>query len=231
MKYYCNQETVREPYAEPLNRWGGESRSIDDSFKGDDENTMRGLHGDREIRPHSAGRNPRSVVECPTAPYKGAHYATFPPGLIAPLIRASVPAQCCPVCGDPYAPIIKREKHPTRDAEAQRKESVEATGRTDGKTMGPSGMMDETRVTGYLATCEHKGEPIPGIVLDIFGGSGTTGMVAKGLMRRWAVMDISRPYLDEQAKIRTGQGMPSKALDDLPLFSGGKDGDETQEGT
>ena len=49
--------------------------------------------------------------------------------------------------------------------------------------------------------------------------SGTTGMVAKELLRRWVVMDISRPYLDEQAKVRTGTGTPSKALDELPLFS------------
>jgi len=63
---------------------------------------------------------------------------------------------------------------------------------------------------------------VPGIVLDIFGGSGTTGMVAKELLRRWVVMDISRPYLDEQAKIRTGTGTPSSALDGLPMF-GGKD--------
>ena len=66
-------------------------------------------------------------------------------------------------------------------------------------------------------------EPAPGIVLDIFGGSGTTGMVAKQLMRRWVVMDISRPYLDEQAKVRTGSGTPANALDGLPMF-GGDDG-------
>jgi len=77
-----------------------------------------------------------------------------------------------------------------------------------------------TTVTDYRPTCEHGGEPVPGIVLDIFGGSGTTGMVAKELLRRWVVMDISRPYLDEQAKIRTGYGSPVAQLDGLPMFEG-----------
>ena len=34
--------------------------------------------------------------------------------------------------------------------------------------------------------------------------------------------DISRPYLDEQARLRTGSGTPSNALDNLPLFGDAK---------
>ncbi|NIN00529.1 MAG: hypothetical protein GTO24_21325 [candidate division Zixibacteria bacterium] len=70
-----------------------------------------------------------------------------------------------------------------------------------------------------ISTLPDKLKPIPGVVLDPFGGSGTTGLVAKNLMRRWALIDIGHAYLDEQVKVRTGQGMPSKQLDDLPLFS------------
>ena len=83
----------------------------------------------------------------------------------------------------------------------------------------------EGAVSGVIASCpvcagtgQKKTQHEPGIVLDIFGGSGTTGMVAKQLMRRWVVMDISRPYLDEQAKVRTGSGTPANALDGLPMF-------------
>ena len=42
-------------------------------------------------------------------------------------------------------------------------------------------------------------------------------MVARQLLRRGIGFDISRPYLDEQAKVRLG-GTPSGALDELPLF-------------
>ena len=80
----------------------------------------------------------------------------------------------------------------------------------------PSNTILYYRPTCECGVTEHK----PGIVLDIFGGSGTTGMVAKDLLRRWIVMDISRPYLDEQAKVRTGTGTPANALDGLPMFGG-----------
>jgi len=33
-------------------------------------------------------RNRRSVWTVPTAPYRGAHFATFPPALVTPTVRA-----------------------------------------------------------------------------------------------------------------------------------------------
>jgi len=61
-------------------------------------------------------------------------------------------------------------------------------------------------------------KPKPGIVLDPFGGSGTTAKVAKSLMRRWVVIDIGFEYIDQQVKLRVGQGSPSSALEGLPMF-------------
>jgi len=54
---------------------------------------------------------------------------------------------------------------------------------------------------------------VPGIVLDIFGGSGTTGQVANSWGRTWVVMDISQPYLFEQANIRTKKMLPNKKME------------------
>lgn len=229
MKYHCDQEVIREIYTEPLDRWGGDSKSTEEGFKGDDENKMRGLHRDREMRP-SVGRNPRSVLDVPTSSYKGAHYATFPPKLIAPLIRASVPKRACPECGMAWSPVIEKGA-PTFGETSWGMEGMRHFKMGEGEMVETSLEMGSTlkhdvprTITSYRPTCDCGNEEhVPGIVLDIFGGSGTTGMVAKELMRRWVVMDISHPYLDEQAKVRTGTGMPSKALDGLPLFSGGLD--------
>jgi DNA modification methylase len=52
-------------------------------------------------RDPNIGRNKRDVWTVPTAPYSGAHFATFPPALIKPCILAG-----CPPCGtvlDPFA--------------------------------------------------------------------------------------------------------------------------------
>lgn len=73
-------------------------------------------------------RNRRSVWTVSTKPYKGAHFATFPPDLIEPCILAGCPE------GD--------------------------------------------------------------IVLDPFGGSGTTAMVASRLGRKFIHLDISEEYCD-----------------------------------
>ena len=59
----------------------------------------------------------------------------------------------------------------------------------------------------------------PGIVFDPFVGSGTTVAVAQDLLRRGIGLDISRPYLDEQARRRTGWGEQKTRIDDLPLFA------------
>ena len=169
-----------------------------------------------------------SVLDVPTAPYSGAHYATFPPNLIAPLIRASVPRRCCPECGMAWAPVVERgslEAYNERGKFGYSADKMDENQYDQGSNRARDGHMPgrhfPNTVTDYRPTCEcGVMEHEPGIILDIFGGSGTTGMVAKQLMRRWVVMDISRPYLDEQAKVRTGTGTPANALDGLPMFGG-----------
>ena len=58
---------------------------------GQKTNTMHlnRLEGEEYMSPV---RNRRSVWTIPTSPYKGAHYATFPPKLIEPMILAGCPA-------------------------------------------------------------------------------------------------------------------------------------------
>ena len=60
---------------------------------------------------------------------------------------------------------------------------------------------------------------LPGIVFDPFVGSGTTLQVAKELGLRSIGLDISHSSLDKQAKVRSGIGSPSNALDGLPMFA------------
>lgn len=67
------------------------------------------LNGDRcdgdrhddEFIVQAAGRNKRSVWTIPTAPYSGAHFATFPERLVEPCILAG-----CPIGGLVFDPFI-----------------------------------------------------------------------------------------------------------------------------
>ena len=159
--------------------------------------------------------NPDDVLDIPTAPYKGAHYATFPPNLIAPLIRATCPRWACPVCGQGWAVVVDYQ------ANYGRREPAHAPKSEPSKVDSSEWERPINNVLGYRPTCEHphaQEEATPGIVFDPFVGSGTTVAVAKQLLRRGIGLDISRPYLEEQAKLRTG-GVPKLKLKELPLFA------------
>ena len=91
--------------------------------------------------------NKRNVWTVTTKPFRGAHFAVFPPDLIEPCIKA--------------------------------------------------------------------GCPVGGTVLDPFGGSGTTGLVANNLGRNAVLIELNENYVD----------IAKKRLDDnLGLFSEVKDG-------
>jgi DNA modification methylase len=96
-RYYYDSEAVKEPAisTEPAGngfagRQGGE-RGL----------PMSGGHGTAERWQPGCARNRRSVWTVATKPYKGAHFATFPPALVEPCILAG-----CPVGGtvlDPFS--------------------------------------------------------------------------------------------------------------------------------
>jgi len=86
-KYYFDNEAIKEPAA--WERWG------------DQKNTKKlvgaaNLAGDKtkeELQTLGGGkRNKRDVWTVATQPYKGAHFATFPPELIRPCVLAGAPA-------------------------------------------------------------------------------------------------------------------------------------------
>ena len=76
-KYYYDIDSIREPYTEPMNRWGGDKLKADGESVWD-KGTGQSTYRDREMRPNPNGRNKRSVWTINTQPYKEAHFATFP---------------------------------------------------------------------------------------------------------------------------------------------------------
>jgi len=77
-KYYYDSNAIKEPYTEPMNRWGGNKlKATGKSFW--DEGTGQQTYRTRNMRPDENGKNRRSVWVINTRPYKEAHFATFPP--------------------------------------------------------------------------------------------------------------------------------------------------------
>jgi site-specific DNA-methyltransferase (adenine-specific) len=61
---------------------------------------------------HPLGKNPGDVLTVATAKFAGHHWATFPIGLIEPLLKATVPQRVCASCGAPWQRTNK-QPHPS----------------------------------------------------------------------------------------------------------------------
>ncbi len=82
-KYYYNHEAIKEKAVGE--RWGGNTPINMDNTK-DVDNQFSGLTRPRKMVYEK--RNRRSVWKVATKPFKGAHFAVFPPELIEPCIKA-----------------------------------------------------------------------------------------------------------------------------------------------
>jgi DNA modification methylase len=84
-RYFFDAEAMKEPSAQP-ERAGKLERSFS---TGKPDAVLRQDVGRAVMRTET--RNRRSVWTVATRPYKGAHFATFPPALIEPCILAGAP--------------------------------------------------------------------------------------------------------------------------------------------
>lgn len=163
-----------------------------------------------------SNRNPRSVLQPPPSSYSGAHFAVFPPELIRPLILSSVPRRSCVRCGMGWAPTIERK---TCDP-ASYNGSRFTAGKTAKDNTG-QGDRYETQLSDYRPSCDCGTEEWkPGVVLDPFTGSGTTGEVARESLVDFIGLDISFEYLTDQAAWRAERQVSAREIEKMPLFAG-----------
>ena len=212
-RYYYDYEAVLEPVSDKsLKRaeygWDCDRPSTKNASLGGD-----GIHtekmGERFVNP--AGRNRRSVWTIPTSPYRGAHYATFPPKLIEPMILAGCPQIVCAKCGAPYQRVLERadkrhwtERNDYKSGDKYKFEYLESKQSNDiGRNDAPASFKSPEMIDkGFQPTCNCNAGTTSGIVLDPFVGSGTTIMVANHLGRKGIGLDLSFKYLHEDAKKR-----------------------------
>lgn len=125
---------------------------------------------------------------------KLAHFAMWPPRLVAPMIRASTSEKgCCPTCGAPWTRVIDCERF-TRPTDYRRHAGESGHNNPTGRTPGSNtrGMPSPARKElGFLPSCScPPADPVPCRVVDIFGGSGTTAQVARALGRDCDLVEL-----------------------------------------
>ncbi len=116
---------------------------------------------------HPLGKNPGDVWTLPTAAYHGAHFATFPEGLVERPLLAGCPERTCLNCGTAWRrpPLEQR-----------------------------LGSLAVRAVVRKSCAC-IKRDWQPGLVLDPFMGAGTVGVVAERLGRRWLGIELSEEFV------------------------------------
>jgi len=230
-RYFYDAEAIREPYAQPLNRWGGNTLKevkqkgaarIDMLHVGRTSSLREGT----QRRPDPRGRNKRDVWSIPTGTYPGAHFAVFPEKLIEPMIKAGTSGRgCCPQCGAPWERVL--EKAGSRPAgcwsDRAGEKRLQRHDHESPSSVFATGTIAIRETTEWRPTCScDAGNPVPCIVLDPFVGSGTTLLVARRLGRHAVGVDLSYSYLHEQARIRLQhqEKRPKQAKAPPPLPAG-----------
>jgi|TARA_R110002020_G_scaffold1722_1_gene7904 DNA modification methylase len=154
-------------------------------------------------------RNLRDVWIINPQGFPGAHFATFPPALVEPCIKAGTSEKgCCSICGAPIRRIVEATGGTIGEGWHDHSDDLGL-----GQQKDADGMESYSReTTGWesTCTCEDAGEPVPCKVLDPFGGAGTAALVADRLGRDAVLVELNKEYA-EMARDRI--------LADCPMFS------------
>jgi hypothetical protein len=145
------------------------------------------------------------------AGFSAAHFATFPPRLVEPLIRAGTSEKgACSACGAPWVRVVERGDlvplHPTKyDKRAYGvvRDSPDANdaGSNRARDGHRGNMAFERTTTGWRAGCQCEAPTRPCTILDPFCGAGTTLLVADRLRRDAIGIDLHTSYA-QMAKAR-----------------------------
>lgn len=159
-----------------------------------------------------------------TQPYPEAHFATFPPRLIEPLILAGTSAKgCCSKCGAPWERVLEKTFVPQPDVSLE-KGVRGANGQkplddSDSREGFPLGTI-ASRTIGWKPACVCADAGVePCTILDPFMGAGTTALVADRLQRNAIGFELSDEYAGQSQK-RITSDRPGGAGGLLDLMEG-----------
>ena len=204
-RYFYDADAVREDYSDKTWFYDHALDAASDrngATPGGGRGTGKATLGTAEARRHG-GRNLRSVWTIATAPYPGAHFATFPPKLVEPCVKAGTSERgVCPDCGAPWTRVVEHQRRTETEVFTPKGAVRTATGMNSPKSglAYPGWRKAEVAdnintTTGWRPMCDHDGYPVPAVVLDPFAGTGTVGLVAQSLSRRALLIDLNPEYL------------------------------------
>jgi hypothetical protein len=216
-RYYAAVDNIREAHAsaEGNSGWAKQLRKGETfgeaahkaagrSYSTKDDAPLRERgRGPTTMGQNPLGKLPGSVWEVATEPLRVPdwvgvdHFAAFPTEWPRRLILGWSPSGVCTSCGEGRRPVVEKEYSATSKTRGTQKYGVGDHNATasNGWTEKPSLTLSST-ITGEACACPTPDAPTrPAVVLDPFGGTGTTAMVARSLGRFGVSVDLSADYL------------------------------------
>jgi DNA modification methylase len=201
-RYYAAVDALREPYraktlsVRSLNGTQGARGNRLGSHQGADRCATQTATDRRETL-HPLGALPGSVWEIPTQPLRVPvdlgvdHYAAFPVEWPLRLVLGYSPPGICTACGAGRRLVVEAPGTGVNNNPHRDRNGLGLTGSKFYAHRHDS----PRRVTGHACDCPTPDAPTrPAVVLDPFGGTGTTALAAKVLGRQGISVDMSADY-------------------------------------
>jgi DNA modification methylase len=216
-RYYAAVDEIREPQLDP-NRRGPDSGSTRRVNGG--ANQGFGLAGAFQREYNPLGKLPGSVWTIPSAPLTVParlgvdHFAAFPPALVRPVVAGWSPPGICLACGEGRRPVTHVERISLRPGDRPGVAKLNGDGAHGFDRRAGTHILNQNTITGYVCACAQPTAPTrPALVVDPFGGTGTTALVASGLGRTGVSVDLSADYCRLARWRVSDPGERARALD------------------
>jgi len=214
-RYFAAVDEIREPHIDQSDH-AARRRARSDA-------RMDLAHSASMSTHNPLGKLPGSVWEIASQPLTVPkdlgvdHFAAFPMEWPRRLILGWSPSGICVECGEGRRPVmnVDREHVDYSLAERRAAERVDAThgAITGGTKRSTLGHQTTRTVSGYACACPEPTAPTrPAVVLDPFGGTGTTALVASALGRVGISVDMSGDYCRLAQWRTTDPGERAKAM-------------------
>ena len=188
-KYFFDQDALRVPYTQSLNRWGGNELKARGKSEWDSR-TGQKTYRDRNMRPNAMGANRPNIWQIHTERVEFTHFACFPSELVKWCILAGCPQWICKRCGNARVRITRTKK--TKEIN----NISELRKRHKDHLAQPLKRYETIHYTIGWRDCACNAGWESGVVLDPFGGSGTVGIVAEKLGRNSILIDLNKEYCE-----------------------------------